>query len=288
MSSAPADAQWQPSELELSRRAVRRRATVRSVLIALLSSVVLAVVLIVPIVNSPGWAVVSETFFSPEVALRSIGPVFQGLLVNLLVLLIATVCVAVLGTLLATVRSLRGPVFFPLRALAAAYTDLFRGVPLLIVLYLIGFGIPALMIFPRMPAMFWGTIAIVLCYSAYVAEVLRAGMEAVHPSQRVAARSLGLSHAQTLRIVVVPQGVRKVVPALMNDFVSMQKDVGLISVLGAVDAVRAAQLQVADSYNYTPYVVAGLMFIALSWPMIRLTDTVTARLNRREQAGGVV
>ncbi|MBE7952703.1 amino acid ABC transporter permease [Microbacterium oxydans] len=288
MTSTSVDAQWQPSELELSRRALRRRATTRSVLIAFGSSLALAVVLIVVVVNTPGWAIVSQTFFDPQVALESIGPIFQGLLVNLLVLVIAVVCVAILGTLLATLRSLRGPVFFPLRALAAAYTDFFRGIPLLIVLYLVGFGIPALGIFPRMPAMFWGTIALVLTYSAYVAEVLRAGMEAVHPSQRIAARSLGLTHGQTLRIVVIPQGVRKVVPALMNDFVSMQKDVGLISVLGAVDAVRAAQLMVAETYNFTPYVVAGLMFIVLSWPMIRLTDVVTARLNKREQAGGVV
>lgn len=288
MTSTSVDAEWQPSELELSRRALRRRATTRSVLIAFGSSLALAVVLIVVVVNTPGWAIVSQTFFDPQVALQSIGPIFQGLLVNLLVLVIAVVCVAILGTLLATVRSLRGPVFFPLRALAAAYTDFFRGIPLLIVLYLVGFGIPALGIFPRMPAMFWGTIALVLTYSAYVAEVLRAGMEAVHPSQRIAARSLGLTHGQTLRIVVIPQGVRKVVPALMNDFVSMQKDVGLISVLGAVDAVRAAQLMVAETYNFTPYVVAGLMFIVLSWPMIRLTDVVTARLNKREQAGGVV
>ncbi|CAN7536630.1 amino acid ABC transporter permease [Microbacterium maritypicum] len=288
MTSTSVDAEWQPSELELSRRALRRRATTRSILIAFGSSIALLAVLVVVVVNTPGWAIVSQTFFDPQVALESIGPIFQGLLVNLLVLVIAVVCVAILGTLLATMRSLRGPVFFPLRAIAAAYTDFFRGIPLLIVLYLVGFGIPALMIFPRMPPMFWGTIALVLTYSAYVAEVLRAGMEAVHPSQRIAARSLGLTHGQTLRIVVIPQGVRKVVPALMNDFVSMQKDVGLISVLGAVDAVRAAQLMVAETYNFTPYVVAGLMFIVLSWPMIRLTDVVTARLNKREQAGGVV
>jgi len=288
VTNTTAETAWQPSELELSRRALRRRATTRSVLIAFLSSIVLIAVVVIVVVNTPGWAVVQQTFFNPEIALQSVGPVFQGLLTNLLVLVIAAIGVAILGTLLATLRSLRGPVFFPLRALAAAYTDFFRGIPLLIVLYLIGYGIPALMIFPRMPPAFWGTIAIIVTYSAYVAEVLRAGMEAVHPSQRVAARSLGLSHAQTLRIVVIPQGVRKVVPALMNDFVSMQKDVGLISVLGVIDAVRAAQLQVADTYNYTPYVVAGLFFIILSWPMIRFTDAVTARLNRREQAGGVV
>ncbi|MDR2998804.1 MAG: ABC transporter permease subunit, partial [Microbacterium sp.] len=232
MSNTTADATWQPSDLELSRRALRRRATTRSVLIALISSVVLIGVIVAILVNTPGWTVVRETFFDPEIALASIGPVFQGLLVNIVVLLIAAVGVAILGTLLAVMRTLRGPVFFPLRTLAAAYTDFFRGVPVLIVLYLVGYGIPALMIFPRMPAVFWGTIAIIICYSAYVAEVLRAGMEAVHPSQRVAARSLGLSHAQTLRMVVIPQGVRKVIPALMNDFVSMQKDVGLISILG--------------------------------------------------------
>ncbi|OZB82706.1 amino acid ABC transporter permease [Microbacterium sp. 13-71-7] len=288
MTAPLADAAWQPSSLELSRRALRRRATVRSVLLALLSSVAVAVVLVVVLANTPGWKVVRETFFDPKVALESVGPIFQGLLLNIVVLVISAVCVALLGTLLAVLRSLRGPVFFPLRLLAAAYTDFFRGVPLLIVLYLVGFGIPALMIFPRMPAMFWGTIALVISYSAYVAEVLRAGMEAVHPSQRVAARSLGLTHGQTLRIVVIPQGVRKVVPALMNDFVSMQKDVGLISVLGAIDAVRAAQLQVAETFNFTPYIVAGLFFVILSWPMIRLTDVVTARLNKREQAGGIV
>lgn len=288
MSTTTAGATWQPSDLELSRRALRRRATTRSVLIALLSSIVLVGVIVAILVNTPGWTVVRETFFDPEIALQSIGPVFQGLLVNIVVLLIAAVGVAILGTLLAVMRTLRGPVFFPLRTLAAAYTDFFRGVPVLIVLYLVGYGIPALMIFPRMPPVFWGTIAIIIAYSAYVAEVLRAGMEAVHPSQRVAARSLGLSHAQTLRMVVIPQGVRKVIPPLMNDFVSMQKDVGLISILGVVDAVRAAQLQVAETFNYTPYIVAALFFIALSWPMIRLTDGVTARLNKREQAGGVV
>ena len=288
MTSTPVDAQWQPSELELSRRALRRRATTRSVLIAFGSSLALAVVLIVVVVNTPGWAIVSQTFFDPQVALESIGPIFQGLLVNLLVLVIAVVCVAILGTLLATLRSLRGPVFFPLRALAAAYTDFFRGIPLLIVLYLVGFGIPALGIFPRMPAMFWGTIALVLTYSAYVAEVLRAGMEAVHPSQRIAARSLGLTHGQTLRIVVIPQGVRKVVPALMNDFVSMQKDVGLVSILGAVDAVRSAQIAQAETYNFTPYFVAGLLFVVISLPLIRVTDAIARRQQRREQIGGTV
>ena len=288
MTAPLVDAAWQPSALELSRRALRRRATVWSVLLALLSSLIVAAVLVIVIANTPGWKVVRETFFDPEVALASVGPIFQGLLLNIVVLLISAVCVALLGTLLAVLRSLRGPVFFPLRLLAAAYTDFFRGVPLLIVLYLVGFGIPALMIFPRMPAMFWGTIALVISYSAYVAEVLRAGMEAVHPSQRLAARSLGLSHAKTLRLVVLPQAIRKVTPALMNDFVSMQKDVGLVSILGAVDAVRSAQIAQAETYNFTPYFVAGLLFVVISLPLIRVTDAIARRQQRREQIGGTV
>ncbi|CAN3700464.1 Arginine transport system permease protein ArtQ [Microbacterium sp. MM2322] len=257
-------------------------------LIALISSVVFVVVVGWAILSSPGWEDVRRSFFNVDVALASFPSVLAGLWVNIQVLIVAAISVAILGTTLAVLRSLRGPVFFPLRALATVYTDLFRGIPLLIVLYLVGFGLPALGVFGRVPVVLWGTVAIVLTYSAYIAEVLRAGMEAVHPSQRVAARSLGLTHGQTLRIVVIPQGVRKVVPALMNDFVSMQKDVGLISVLGAVDAVRAAQIAAAQSYNFTPYIVAALLFVAMALPMIRLTDYVSARLARREQMGGVV
>jgi polar amino acid transport system permease protein len=179
-------------------------------------------------------------------------------------------------------------VFFPLRMLATGYTDLFRGLPLIIVLYLVGYGIPGLGVFPRLPAEVWGTIAITLTYSSYIAEVLRAGMEAVHPSQRLAARSLGLSHAKTLRLVVLPQAIRKVTPALMNDFVSMQKDVGLVSILGAVDAVRSAQIAQAETYNFTPYFVAGLLFVVISLPLIRVTDAIARRQQRREQIGGTV
>lgn len=255
---------------------------------SLASTLVFAGVIAVVLVNSPGWERVRETFFDPRVAVESFPRVIAGLWINVQVLVVAALGVAVLGTLLAIARTLRGPVFTPIRLLAAGYTDVFRGIPVLLVLYLVGFGIPGLELTGRMPAQFWGTIALILCYSAYVAEVLRAGIEAVHPSQRLAARSLGLSHGKTLRIVVLPQAVRKVTPALMNDFVSMQKDVGLISVLGAVDAVRAAQIEVASSYNFTPYVLAGVLFILLSLPFIRLTDWVTARAQRREQAGGTV
>ncbi|WP_062077988.1 amino acid ABC transporter permease [Demequina globuliformis] len=278
----------EPSALELQRREYRRQATWRSVLIAAASTVAFALVAVLVVVNTPGWDAVKQTFFNWEIGRESFPDILEGLWLNIRALFFAGIGVAIFGTVLAVIRSLRGPVFFPLRMLATVYVDLFRGVPVLIVLYLVGFGIPALDIFPPMSAAVWGTIAIGLCYSAYVAEVLRAGMEAVHPSQRIAARSLGLSHAKTLRMVVIPQGVRKVIPALMNDFVSMQKDVGLISVLGAVDAIRAAQIDVALTYNMTPYVIAALLFIAISLPLTRLTDYVAARMNSREQIGGVV
>lgn len=277
------------SALELDRRQFRKRQTTKSLMVSLGSTVVFAVVIAIVLANSPGWKITQETFFNQDYFWSSIPKVWNGLLLNLRVLAFAVVGVAILATILASLRSLRGAVFFPVRFLAAAYTDIFRGTPFLIVLYLIGFGIPALGFNDKpIDAAVLGTIALVLCYSAYVSEVLRAGIEAVHPSQRLAARSLGLSHYRSLGLVILPQALRKVTPALMNDFVSMQKDVGLISVLGAVDAIRAAQNLTALSYNYTPYVVAGLMFVALSWPFIRFTDFVSARQQKREQMGGVV
>lgn len=279
---------FEPSQIELERRAYRRARKQRSILVSIASTLVFAAAIALVLLNSPGWERVRETFFDPRVAVESFPRVIKGLWLNIQVLVVAALGVAILGTLLAIARTLKGAVFTPVRLLAAGYTDIFRGIPVLLVLYLVGFGIPGLELTGRVPAQVWGTIALILCYSAYVAEVLRAGIDAVHPSQRLAARSLGLSHGKTLRLVVMPQAVRKVTPALMNDFVSMQKDVGLISVLGAVDAVRAAQIEVASAYNFTPYVLAGVLFVLLSWPFIRLTDWMTARAQRREQVGGTV
>jgi len=277
-----------PSAVELDRRLYRKRQTTRSVLISVVSTAAVAVIAWAFVLNTPGWARVQQTFFDPAVAVEAWPRVFEGLLLNIRVLIVAAIGVLIVSILLAAARTLRGAIFFPLRALAAGYTDLFRGMPLIIVLYLVGFGLPGLGVFPRMPPEFWGTIALILVYSAYVSEVFRAGIEAVHPSQRLAARGLGLSHYQTLRLVILPQAVRKVTPALMNDFVAMQKDVGLISVLGAVDAVRAAQIETALTYNFTPYVLAGLLFVLLALPMIRLTDWYSARIRRREQVGSIV
>ncbi|MEH3089511.1 MAG: amino acid ABC transporter permease [Microbacterium arborescens] len=276
-----------PSALELERRAYRRGRERRSVLLAVASTLVFAAVVWVTVINTEGWATVQRSFFDPTVALQALPEVWRGFLVNLQVLGISVFTVAAVALLLALLRTLRGPVFFPLRLIAAAYTDLFRGLPFVIVLYLVGFGLPTIL-GARIDPVLLGVLAITLTYSAYVAEVVRAGIESVHPSQRLAARALGLSYPQALRRVVLPQALRKMTPPLMNDFISMQKDVGLISILAAFDAIAEARGVVATTYNFTPYVVAGVLFVLLAIPTIRLTDWYTARLRRREQTGSVL
>jgi polar amino acid transport system permease protein len=278
-----------PSELEATRRAWRRSRGRRSTLVALLSTVVFAAVAYLVVTRSPGWPRVRTTFFNLDVGIEVLPRILEGLLLNLQVLVVGGLLVLLVGLLVAVMRTLRGPAFAPLRIVATIYVDLFRGMPLIIVLYLVGFGLPALRLqgMPTSPFVL-GTIAIVVVYAAYVAEVFRAGIESVHPSQRAAARSLGLTHRQTVRIVVLPQALRTVTPALLNDFVALQKDVGLISVLGAIDAVRSAQIAVGQSFNFTPYVVAGLLFVLLAVPSARLADHVSARARRRQQAGNLL
>ena len=286
--SADPMAEFPVSEVERQRRRYRRARTTRSLLISAISTLIIAALIVVILASSPGWKTTQQTFFNWEYAKSSFPAVLSGMWLNIRMLLVAATGVAIFATLLAAARTLGGPVFFPIRFLAAAYTDIFRGVPFIVVLYIIGFGIPALNPSRRIDVTLLGTIALVITYTSYVSEVLRAGLESIHPSQRYAARSLGLTHGQTMRHIIVPQAVRKVTPALMNDFISMQKDVGLISVLGATDAIRAAQVQQATTYNFTSYVVAGLLFIVLCFPFIRLSDWYTARLRKREQMGGTV
>jgi polar amino acid transport system permease protein len=278
-----------PSELELTRRAWRRSRGRRSTLAALLSTLVFAVVAYLVVTRSPGWPRLQTTFFNVSVGVHVLPRILKGLLLNLQVLVIGGVLVLLLGLLIAVARTARGPALAPVRIVATLYVDLFRGMPLIIVLYLIGLGLPALRLKGIPNSLFvLGIVAVVLVYSAYVAEVFRAGIESVHPSQRAAARSLGLTHRQTMRIVVLPQALRTVTPALLNDFVALQKDVGLISVLGAMDAVRAAQIEVGRSFNFTPYVVAGLLFVLLAVPSARVADAVSARARRRQQAGNLL
>ncbi|MFI6347894.1 amino acid ABC transporter permease [Streptomyces sp. NPDC050560] len=286
---APPEAPYTPSARRIARERYKRGLARRSTGIAVLSTAVTAAVLYVVVTGSPGWQRTRETFFDGHYARVALPDVLRGLLLNLELLGVCGVCVLVLGMLLAVARTLRGPVFFPLRALATAYTDFFRGLPLIICLLMVVFGVPALRLqgVTTRPVVLGGA-ALVLTYSAYVAEVLRAGIESVHPSQRAAARSLGLSNARTLRYVVLPQAVRRVVPPLLNDLVSLQKDTGLVSIAGAVDAVYAAQIIASKHFNYTPYVIAGLVFVALTIPMTRFTDWVTRRMDRRRAQGGTV
>jgi len=273
------------SDLQRDRLAYRRSRSRRSVLVAFASTVVFAAVAVLAVTSSPGWPRVRQSFFNAEIAWRTLPALLDGLWLNLRVLVVCEVLILVLALGIAVLRTLRGPVWFPVRALATGYVDFFRGLPLIICLYLIGFGLPGLRLsgIPNDPVLLGG-IALVLVYSAYVAEVFRAGIESVHPSQLAAAKSLGLGHAKTMRIVVLPQAVRRVLPALLNDFVALQKDCGLISVLGAVDAVRAAQITASSSYNFTPYVVAGLLFVLLAIPSGRLADWVSRRATNRQGA----
>jgi polar amino acid transport system permease protein len=256
--------------------------------IALLSTVVFLVVITLLVVNAPGWETVKQDFFNASEARDSFPLVARAFLLNVKMFLVAEVLILILALLIAILRGLPGPVFFPLRTLAIVYTDLFRGVPTILVVYLLGFGAPGLNLtgVPTNPVI-WGVVALVLVYSAYVSEVYRAGIESIHPSQEAAARSLGLTRAQTLRFVIIPQAVRRVIPPLLNDFIGLQKDTALVSVLGSVDALQQANINSAADFNYTPYVVAALFFVALTIPLARFTDWLILRERRRRQAGGV-
>lgn len=269
---------WVPSARERERAAYRRAQSRRSAAISATSTIVVLGLAGWLLVSSPGWPRVQWTYFNWDKAVASFPAVLEGLWLNLRIMLVCGAVIAVFGMFLAVMRTLRGPVFAPLRLVATVYVDLFRGLPLILVLLLLGYGAPALRL-QGLPTsvLFWGSVALILSYSAYVAEVFRAGIESIHPSQRAAARSLGLTYGQTLRHVVLPQAVRRVTPPLLNDAISLQKDSGLISILGVVDAVRAAQIETASDFNYTPYVVAGLLFIALTVPMARLTDWLAKR-----------
>jgi polar amino acid transport system permease protein len=282
--------QYQPSEAELNRRVFKAQRKRKSTLVAFASTLLFAAVVAIGLISTPGWSRVTESFFNLEVGIEAFPRILEGIWLNLRVLFFTTISVVVCGLLLALLRTLRNPVFFPLRIFAHGYVDFFRGLPLIIVLYIVGFGIPGLRLewLGRIPVEVLGTVALTLTYSAYVSEVFRAGIESIHPSQRLAARSLGLSYSKTMRLVVLPQAVRRVAPPLMNDFVALQKDVGLISVLGAIDAVRGAQIEVAKYANFTPYVLSGLIFVLLAIPTVRFTDRISAKLAKREQSGSAL
>ncbi len=269
----------------------------RAFLVSTASTLIFFGILALVVVLAPGFKAVREGFFSfpdmkaaffgvPEEGLPGVG---RSFLLNVEVFLVAEVLILILALVVAVVRQIPGPVFFPFRMVAIVYTDLFRGTPLLLVIYLFGFGIPALGIqgLSSQSRVVYGTAALVLSYSAYVSEVYRAGIESVHASQAAAARSLGLSRWQSLGYVVLPQAIRRVIPPLLNDFVSLQKDTALLAVLGSIEAARAAQIYSSYRFNYSSFVVAAFLFILVTIPLARFTDHLIERDRKRRAAGGV-
>ena len=248
------------------------------------------------IVNSPGWPEVKEAFFNREIFRESLPTIASAFLTNVKIFCFAEVVILFTALGLAVLRGLPGPAFFPLRLLAIVYSDFFRGIPTILLVYLLGFGIPALglaavsdpeLLWGVPSEMVWGTVALILVYTAYVSEVYRAGIESVHPSQNAAARSLGLSHGQSLRYVVVPQAVRRVIPPLLNDFIGLQKDTALVGLLGVVEAFKQSQIDASATFNFTPYLVAAFMFLLVTVPLTRFVDWLIARDRRQRQAAGV-
>ena len=228
-----------------------------------------------------------HAFFSPLDFLRAVPQVWDGFQTNIKLMVIAEALVLVFALLVAIVRGLPGRASFPLRALAIVYTDVFRGTPLILVLFIVGLGVPALNIagISDRSLFFYGIVSLTLVYTAYVTEVYRAGIESVHPSQRMAARSLGLTYTQALRFVILPQAFRRVIPPLLNDFIGLQKDSALVALIGPVEAFRQAQIDEAATFNFTPYLATALLFILITVPLARFTDWLIARDRRRQLAG---
>ena len=280
---------WSPSSREVERRKARRQISRKQFTIAGSSSVLVLGALYALIVNSPGWQVVKATFFDLDYGREVLPTVLRGLVVNIQLSFIGGFFIAVIALSLALIRTTKSPALTPFRFLATAYVDIFRGAPLILIILLVGFGVPALQLKGiSSNVIFLGTVAVVLTYSAYVAEVIRSGILSIHPSQRAAARSLGLTSGQTMRYVVLPQAIRRVVPPLLNDFVSLLKDTGLVSILGVTDAVRAAQINASRTFNYTPYVVAAILFLLITIPMTRYTDrAIRQRTNAQSSEGAI-
>lgn len=260
----------------------------RSLTIAAVSTVVVFGVLAFVVVNAQGWPAFQRQFLDGPIFWEALPKVVGKFWVNIQLFLLAEVLILIFGLLLAVLRSLPGPAFFPLRLLATLYVDLLRALPGILVILMLGLGIPGLRI-AGVPSdeFLWALIVLTLVYSAYVSEVYRAGIDSVHPSQGAAARSLGLTQTQTMRYVIVPQAVRRVIPPLLNDFIGLQKDTVLVSYIGVVEIFRETQILETARFNFTPYLATALVFIAVTIPMARFTDWLIAREKDRRFAGGV-
>jgi polar amino acid transport system permease protein len=270
-----------PGSRAAARAAARRRRSQRSVAIAAVSTVVVVGVLVALIVTAPGWPAVKETFFSWDAFKTSFPDVLSGFWLDVKLFVICEIVVLVLGLVVALARSSTAPALFPIRAIATLYTDIFRGIPTILLVYLVGFGLPALDLngVPTDPVVLGG-IAIILSYGGYVAEVYRAGIDSIHPSQRAAGLAVGLTPNQAMRYVVLPQAVRRVAPPLLNDFISLTKDVALVATLGPLEAFRQAQIAASSDFNYTPLIAAALLYLCVTIPLARIVE----HMQRRERA----
>ncbi|TFH18891.1 MAG: amino acid ABC transporter permease [Acidimicrobiales bacterium] len=270
-----------PTRRELYERARRRRSNV----IATVSTIVVVGALIVLVPMTPGWDRVRQAFFDGDVFVESFPRLLRAFWLDVKILIWSTPLIMIASLLLALVRNTRSPALFPLRALAIVYIDVLRGIPVILLVFLIGFGVPALGLSREWAnPLIWGTVTLVLSYSAYTAEIIRSGIDSVHESQRAAARSLGMSSRQTMSTVILPQAFRRIGPPLMNTFVSLQKDVALVSLIGPVEILRQAGIDKAKYANFTPYVAASIIFLAITIPCTRLADYAMARQRRRTGA----
>lgn len=269
----------------------------RGAAVSTVSTLVVLAALATAFLLAPGSAPVRHTFFSPHDMWQSfIGNPKQGyysvggaFLLNIRMFLVAEVLILIFALGVALIRQSTGPVMFPLRALSVVYVDFFRGVPLILIVYAIGLGVPALGLpfVSHQSTTVYGVVALVLSYCAYVSEVYRAGLNSVHPSQVAAARSLGLPQTAAFRFVILPQAVRNIIPPLLNDFISLQKDTAIVSVIGAIEANRAAEIYGSTVFNYSSFTVAALLFLVVTIPLARFTDRLIARDRRRWLAGGM-
>lgn len=266
------------SDRRRERERARRARTRRGQAVAVASSALILGGLAAAILTSSGWPEVRETFFSAESFRTNFPDILRGFWLDVKLFMVIEVIVLILGLLVAVIRTTTTAALFPIRLLAAAYCDFFRGVPVVLLIYLIGFGLPALQIaaVPKSPVILAG-LALSLAYSSYVAEVYRAGIKSIHPSQVDSALAVGLTRIQALRHVVLPQAIRRVRPPLLNDFISLQKDVALVGLLGVSEAFRIAQVESMSSFNYTPLLTAALLYLAVTFPMARFLDHITAR-----------
>jgi polar amino acid transport system permease protein len=276
--------EWSPSDVQQQRVAYRRRQALRRATLAAVSTVLVLAVLVVLTVSSPGWDRVKAAYFDWSYAREVFPDLLKAFWLNIKLFMVAEVFILIVALVVAVIRVVPSPAMAPLKLLAIVYTDVFRGTPTLLVVFLVGFGVPALDLQGAPTSLFWlGVIALTLSYGAYVAEVIRAGIASVHPSQWAAARALGLTYMQALRHVVLPQAIRRVMPPLLNDFVSLQKDTALVAAVGLVEILRTAQVNSSRDFNFTPYVVAAMFFVVMTVPLARLADWLALRQLRREQ-----